>query len=290
MIKIENCEFLENASLKDFCTFKIGGCAKYLFIVHTTDALIEVCKKCACVNIKYKVIGLGANLLFSDFGYNGAIIVNRSKNIEFCKNIAVADSGTHVTTLIQKCLQKNLSGIENLAGIPSTVGGAVVNSLGAFDTNFSDFVETVECFDLAENKAFTLNHKDCNFGYRTSLFKKQNYLITRVKLKFLQVDKEETKLKMMSALTKKKSTQPLEHPSAGSIFKRSDIIPAQIIDRLGLKGLKIGGAEISKKHAGFIINTDNATARDVLTLIEIIKEQVYTAYHKTLETEIEIIT
>ncbi len=287
---MDNFEFLTDVNLKDFCTFRIGGSAKFLFIAKDTSSLLEVCKFAKRHNIKYKVIGLGANLLFDDLGFNGLIIVNKFNEILFRKNFVYVSSGVNVTNLIMKCYMRSLCGFEHLAGIPSTVGGAVVNSLGAFETNFSDFVEWVECYhksDLA--KKLRLGHDHCKFGYRTSLFKSSEYIITKVKLKLFKDDKTLILKRIKETIENKKSTQPLDKYSAGSVFKRGNIIPAKMIDELGLKGTKIGGAEISTKHAGFIINSNSATAEDVKRLITLIQEKVKSATNEDLEPEIEFV-
>ena len=352
---MDNFEFKSQVSLKDFCTFRIGGKAKFLFVAHDTDTLIKVCLYAKAHNIKYKVIGLGANLLFDDLGFDGLIIVNKTNNVllrkvntyevlyednrdinlscEFNKSTSIAsfklnnnyrnhdnkchktntlkhdnnssnlcfndknnscfayvDSGVNVTNLIMKCALRSLCGFERLAGIPSTVGGAVVNSLGAFDTNFSDFVEWVECYHKNDlTKKLILSHDECQFGYRTSLFKCGNYIITKVKLRLFEDDKSLIQKRIKEAVKKKKSTQPLDQYSAGSVFKRTNIIPAKVIDELGLKGTKIGGAEISTKHAGFIINSNSATSKDVKQLITLIQQKVKSATNEDLTPEIEFV-
>lgn len=287
---MDNFEFENQVSLKDFCTFRIGGSAKFLFIAKDTKTLIEVCCYATNHNIKYKIIGLGANLLFDDLGYNGLIIVNKTNEILFRKNSVFVSSGFNVTNLIMKCYARSLGGLESLAGIPSTVGGAVVNSLGAFNTNFSDFVEYVECYHKSDlTKKLRLHHNECKFGYRTSLFKHDEYIITRVKLRLFEDDKTLIQKRIKEAVEKKKSSQPLDQYSAGSVFKRNNIIPAKVIDELGLKGTKMGGAEISRKHAGFIINKTNATCEDVKRLITFIQEKVKSATNEDLEPEIEFV-
>lgn len=287
---MDKFEFEKDVCLKDFCTFHIGGKAKFLFVATNSEELIKVCLYAKSHNIKCKIIGLGANLLFEDKGYNGLIIVNKANEILFRKNSVYASSGTHVSNLIMKCCLRSLCGFERLAGIPSTVGGAVVNSLGAFDTNFSDFVEYVECYHKSNlTKKLRLNHEECKFGYRDSLFKSGEYIITRVKLKLFEDDKTLIRKRITEAIEKKNSTQPLDHYSAGSVFKRANIIPAKVIDELGLKGTKIGGAEISTKHAGFIINTTNATNEDVKQLISLIQEKIKTATNEDLTPEIEFV-
>ena len=280
--------YKENESLKNYCTFKIGGNANFLFIVHSKKELINVCKICKTHNIKYKVIGLGANLLFDDLGYKGAIIVNKTNDIEFKNSLVIADGGVNLTALIMQAYQRGLSGFESLAGIPSTLAGGIVNNVGAFGTEIADCVETVECYN--ENfKKITLTKSDCNFSYRNSIFKQKNLIITKAVLKLKQDEKSLIKKRINEAITKKSSTQPLNYPSAGSVFKRCEIIPAKVIDELGLKGAKIGGAEISTKHAGFIVNNNSATSQDVKELINIIKEKVKSTHNIDLETEIEFV-
>ena len=287
---MDNFEFESQVELKDFCTFHIGGSAKFLFIAKDISTLIKVCLYAKTHNIKYKIIGLGANLLFDDLGYNGLIIVNKTNKILFRKNSVYASSGVNITNLIMKCFARSLSGLERLAGIPSTVGGAVVNSLGAFETNFSDYVEYVECYHKSDlTKKLRLSKDACKFGYRTSLFKNNEYIITKVKLKLKQDAQTLIQNRIKEAVEKKKATQPLDQYSAGSVFKRGNIIPAKVIDELGLKGTKIGGAEISMKHTGFIINTTNATSKDVKTLIKLIQEKVKTATNEDLTPEIEFV-
>jgi len=282
-------KIIRNASLKDYCTFKIGGNAKFVFIVENNYSLITMCKYCQKHNIKFKVIGYGSNLLFNDDGFDGAIIVNRANNLKFVGSSVWADAGVSVSSLIQKCIEKRLSGIERLAGIPSTVGGAVVNSLGAYNTSFSDYVKYAKCYDPQKNKIITMRAKDCSFAYRTSAFKHKNLIITSVKLKLRRGNLNQIKQNMIESISKKNKTQPTNFPSAGSVFKRGNIIPARVIDELGLKGLRVGGAEISKKHAGYIINVENASSEDVKGLISIIKQRVLECYGENLETEIEFV-
>jgi len=282
-------KILKDASLKNFCTFGIGGSADFVFIVENTFSLVKMIKYCKQNNIKFKVIGFGANLLFNDLGYKGAIIVNRTSKLRIFGKNAWVDSGVSVGQLIKKCIIKNLCGLENLAGIPSSVGGAVVNSLGAFDTEFYKFVDYVKCFNPDTNKIVKLHAKDCAFGYRTSIFKDNNLIILGVKLHLNRDNKENITNRFQTALKQKISTQPLSNLSAGSVFKRTNIVPAKVIDELGLKGTRIGGAEISSKHAGFIVNLNSATANDVKDLINLIKNKVFEEIKQELETEIEFV-
>ena len=283
-------KIIKNANLKDFCTFKIGGSADFAFVVENTYSLIKFCKVCKEIGVRFKVIGLGANLLFSDDGFNGGIIVNRSNSIKFKGKSVFADSGVHVSSLIQKCITRNLGGIENLMGIPATIGGAVVNSLSAFNTNFTDFVEHVICYDIENDKIIKLTAKECEFGYRTSVFKHNNLVVLQVKIKLNHCNALTIEENAVNAVQRKKLSQPLNMPSAGSVFKRGeDFIPSLIIDKLGLKGERIGDAQISTKHAGFIVNLGSATAEDVKKLIDYIKNEVRSSTGNELETEIEFV-
>ena len=289
MIEIENCEILENASLKNFCTFKIGGNAKYVFVSHTISALLKSCDYCIENSIKFKVIGFGANILFDDAGFNGAIIVNRASKIISRNNSLYIHSGAPISAVINKCFMRELSGIENLSGIPASVGGAVFNNLGSGETTFSEFVEWVEGYDIPTLKKRRISNHNCNFGYRTSLFKSINFLITKVKLSLPYGNKAHIRVNIINAIDKKIKNQPLDKPSAGSVFKRGNIIPAKIIDELGLKGTRIRDACISTKHAGFIVNTYSATSQDVKQLISLIQNKVKETHGETLEPEIEFV-
>lgn len=292
---------LKNVNLANFCTFKLGGKAKFVCLVFSCIQLNNVCLYCITHNLKFKVIGLGANLLFDDAGFNGVIIVNKTSKILFKNNCVFLDSGVVLASLIVECVKRGLAGIEKLAGIPSTIGGAVVNGLGAFGVEFCNFVEYVECLNLNTLKKIKLKNSACKFGYRTSIFKSGQFLILRVKLKLNFGNIETIKSNMLAAIKQKAATQPLNHPSAGSVFKRfyienkktnkfkQEFIPAKIIDELGLKGLAVGGAMVSTKHAGFIVNTGAATSGNVLTLIEKINQKVQAAYGFTLPLEIEIV-
>ena len=287
---MEDIKIFKNQSLKDFCTFKIGGKAKYVYVCNTISALISVIKHCKKKGIKFKVIGLGANLLFNDNGYDGAIIVNRTNKVLFRKNNVYADSGVNVTNLIQKCYFRSLSGLENLSGIPATTGGAVVNNLGAFDCSIADFIDYIKVIDANNpEKILKLNKEDCKFDYRHSIFQNSDLVVLRVKFVLFKEQKSLIKQRIASAIENKTSTQPLNFPSAGSVFKRCEIIPAKVIDELGLKGLIVGKAQISKKHAGFIVNLGGATSQDVKGLISVIKYKVKEVFNTDLETEIEIL-
>lgn len=315
-------------SLKQFCTFKIGGNAKWIFVAHSLRQLKQSAAWCMQNNTKFKVIGLGANLLFDDDGFDGAIIVNKAKNVKFFGKTVVATSGTTVAELINHTKQKSLSGLEYFAGIPSTLGGALTNNLGAWGQEIAHLVVWVKGFYVNKNncisqtqkspnankneyknarkyanntlsnnttqkikfKTIKLKQNQCKFEYRNSTFKaKQNFIITNAKLRLKRENKATIQTNLTTALSKKAATQPIDKPNAGSIFKRTHILPAKLIDECGLKGKSVGEAQVSTKHAGFIVNLGNATSQDVKTLIKQIEDEIYLKYCATLEPEIEFV-
>ncbi len=289
-ISLPNLEVYFNASIKPYNTFRIGGKAKYLFIVYDIDCLVKICRHCIIHKIKYKVIGLGANLLFDDKGYDGAIIVNRSEHISKHNNYLTVSSGTSIANLINYATAHNLSGLESFAGIPATLGGAITNNMGAHGVDIGNMITRVKCLDRHNpDKIVILKNKDCDFHYRHSVFKTNRYIILSATLRLVNNDKSTIMNRIKTYLDKKLSTQPVGNASAGSVFLRSSVIPAKVIDELGLKGHNIGGAKVSEKHAGFIINTGRATAHDVLALINYINSLVYDNYLLTLTTEIEYV-
>lgn len=286
---MKKLEFYTNISLKNFCTFKIGGHAKYLFVAHTLNQLKSAIVWCKRKNVKFKVIGLGANLLFDDLGFDGAIIVNKANKIKIFGGNVWAFSGTTVAELILATKQHSLTGFENFAGIPSTVGGGIVNNLGAWGFDFGQNVEYVKLIDLKTLKTTKLKKQQCKFDYRSSVFKNGDFVVLSAKFNLKKATKTEIENNLKTAITKKSASQPTDKPSAGSVFKRTSIIPAKLIDELGLKGKTIGGAQISTKHAGFIVNIGSATSKDVKNLIDLIENEIYLHYSATPIKEIEYV-
>ena len=283
---IFNITYLKNELLKEHSTFKIGGPAKYFIYAHSLESLIDVLYKCRQHSIKYKIIGGGSNILFDDNGFNGAIIIYNNTSMQVDDTILYANSGCNISDLNSYISQHNLCGFEFCVGVPVNLGGAIVNNFGAYNQQISDHIEQVTI--LRNNSLTYLTPKDCNFKYHSSLFQTNNDIILGATFSLPQQDKNITQTKIREYLFKRKESQPLTFPSAGSIFKRTEnTIPAKLIDECGLKGKSINDAEVSTKHAGFIINKGQATSKDVLTLVELIKHKIYEKYNILLELEVE---
>lgn len=285
---ISNVEFYQNESLRKYCTFRIGGDARYVAIVHNQSEMLSVLNSCIQHDIRHKIIGRGANLLFDDDTYDGVIIVNRCDNLSFDGNRVTVDGGYNVSALNNACLNEKLQGTEFCFGVPSTVAGAIHNNLGCFGQEFGDLVESVKIFD--KYNIFDINATKCDFQYRHSAFMQNDWCILSAVLYLQKGEKSQIRAKMTQNITKKSKSQPLDMPSAGSVFKRDkDHLPAKMIDDLGLKGYRIGDAMISTKHAGFIVNVGEASSRDVRQLIDYIQEQIWVNYHILLTPEIEYV-
>ena len=282
-----------NEEMKKHTSFKIGGPAECLIKIESVDQIKEVYKIAKEFNIPLTVIGNGSNLLVSDRGIKGIVLKIEIKKLEFQEdkgkiNIVVG-SGEKLGIIAQKFLNQEIEGFEFAAGIPGTIGGAIRMNAGAHGKAMKDIVKTVTYIDR-EGNIKKINNSEAEFKYRNSIFSHKDYVIIEAELKLQKGNKEEILAKMQEYANFRKEKQPFEFPSAGSTFKRGeDFITARLIDECGLKGYQIGDAQISEKHAGFIINKGNATAEDVMKLIEYTKEQIYNKFGKRIETEIEIL-
>lgn len=292
-LKISKNKIFYQEPMKKHTTFKIGGVAEYLIKIDAIEDLKEILEMSNQNNIPITIMGNGSNLLVLDKGIQGITLMIKLEKIEIKKTgetiqITVG-AGEKLGKLAQICLQKEIMGLEELSGIPGTIGGAVRMNAGAHGREMKDIVKTVKCIDY-QGKEKKIEKEELAFDYRTSIFKKEKYIITEVTLELQKGQKEEIKAKMEEYATYRKEKQPIEYPSAGSIFKRgTDFITAKLIDEAGLKGYAIGDAEVSTKHSGFIINKGEATAEDVLALIKYVQEKVYEKFHKKIELEIEIL-
>ena len=273
-------------------TFKVGGPAECYIKINDIQDLRKILKFAKDKNIAITVLGNGSNVLVLDKGIKGIVLNIRLNKIEMVnldgKFFATIGAGVKISIFGHLLLKNELTGFEELSGIPGTIGGAVRMNAGAHGKEFKDIVNFVTCMDYDGNiKRF--ENAEMEFAYRSSMLKDKKYIVLEVGMQFQKGNEEEIRSKMEEYATYRKEKQPIEYPSAGSTFKRGDdFITAKLIDEAGLKGYHIGDAEVSTKHAGFIINKGNATAKDILELIEYVKKTVEEKFNKKIELEIEI--
>ena len=282
---------VENESLKKHTSFKIGGKCKILAYPKNPKQVLYILNICKNNGIPYFILGRGSNLLVSDSGFEGVVI--SSKNLNNIKLISdneiYCESGVNLSKLCSFALENSLSGLEFAFGIPGSVGGAVFMNAGAYGGKMKDIVKNVTHLDNMGHIQ-KLSEHDLKFSYRHSVYQEQDSFILGAILKLFKSDKSKIRLKMDELLGKRKAKQPLEFPSAGSVFKRpKNGYAAELIEKCGLKGEKIGGAQVSQKHSGFIVNLGGATSDDVNNLIKKIQKVVVKNSGVFLEPEIKYI-
>ena len=283
-----NCK--ENIKMAPYCSMKVGGCAKYLALPKTESELVGALRYFREKGEKYIVVGNCSNLIFTDDGYDGAIIATTDmKGLSFENGIITALCGDTLSSLARTVLDNSLTGLEFCYGIPGTVGGAVFMNAGAYGGEISEHFIRGR-FLNANNEIIVLNGDELEFGYRKSRLMREELILISAEFKAENGEKSEIRAKMDELMQKRKSKQPLEFPSCGSAFKRPEgYFAGALIEQCGLKGFAIGGARVSEKHAGFIINGGNATATDVINLLEYVAEVVFKNTGVTLEPEIRVI-
>ena len=296
-IKEELPRIQKNIPLAKYTTFRIGGPAKYFFEAKTKEDLIEAIRFAQSKGLPFFVLGGGSNLLVDDKGFNGLVIKMKNerckvqnKNSKF--KIIIAEAGVILSDLVELSLKNNLTGLEWAAGIPgATLGGTIHNNAGAFKISIADIVKTVEVFDTADSKIRNLDVKKCNFGYKQTIFKQQkNLIILSCIIQLKKSTKEAVKEQINYVLNYREKNHPMNFFSAGCIFENPlEIRAAELIQKCGLKGKKIGDAQISEKHANFIVNLGSASSKDVLELINLAKEKVKDKFGIELKKEIQVI-
>ena len=284
--------YITNAPLSDHSTFKIGGSAALCVLPEGCEAMIYALNLAKEYAEKHTVIGKGSNVLFSDAGYDGVIILTKNfKRSSVKENKISAGCGLSFTQLAKIAKDSYLTGLEFAYGIPGTVGGAVYMNAGAYGGETKDVLASAIVYNEADGSVREYKNSECGFDYRTSVFAKNDNL-TVLSADFILKSGNQSEIvdKMSELMSKRHEKQPLEFPNAGSTFKRPEgYFAGKLIEDSGLKGYRIGGAEISQKHAGFIINVGGATADDVLRLIDYTKETVLRNFGVTLECEIKYI-
>ena len=284
-------DFLENESMAKHTSYKVGGMCKFFVTPFSVDKLLILIKELDKNSINYIVIGNGSNTIFSDDLYDGVIInLCKLNNIEINNDKIMVEAGYSLIRLSNLRANNSLSGLEFASGIPGSVGGAVYMNAGAYKSDMSEVIESVTFLD--ENyKLNTLPKDKLEFGYRTSIFKEKKYIILSVIINLKPGDKEEIIDLMNDRRERRINSQPLEYPSAGSVFRNPSetVFAGKLIEDLGLKGYSIGGAKVSEKHANFIVNYNNATAKDIRDLISFIRDEVEKKYDITLKVEQEFV-
>ena len=287
---IPNSKVYINEPMKKHTSFKIGGNADIFVKANTREDVIYVLNFANTNNIPLTIVGNGSNLLVKDNGIRGITMQVSLDKIQIEDECMVkVGAGVKLGLLASTLANNEIAGFEFAAGIPGTIGGAVRMNAGAYGKEFKDIIEEVECL-TRDGKIKVLKKENLDFSYRHSIICSTCEIVLSATLKLEKGNKEEIKQKMNEFLELRKEKQPIEFPSAGSTFKRGeDFITAKLIDEAGLKGYQIGGAQVSLKHAGFVVNKGNATAEDVLNLMEYITDTIYKKFEKRIEPEIEII-
>lgn len=284
--------FLEHCRLSDFSTFRIGGIADLAAFPQTAEALIRTIELCKSQNIPVTVLGNGSNVLFSDDGLRGAVIfTGKIDQIVPEPDGFYAGCGVLLPALSKKAATCGFSGLEFAAGIPGTVGGAVCMNAGAHGGELSGVVTKTDFYDMETGCRGEFSGREHRFGYRTGIYAVQpSKIVLGAHFALAKEDPEKIRARMAELLALRRASQPVGKPSAGSIFKRPPgTSAAELIDRCGLKGLSVGDAAVSEKHAGFIINRGQATAKEVLALIRMVQETVLQKTGIFLEPEIRIL-
>lgn len=285
------CEVRENELLSGYTTFRIGGPARLMLFPETEEMFVSVLKYLKSENVTPFIIGNGSNLLVSDDGLSGVTVC--TEKLDFCEVRGTeieCGAGLLLTKLCMTAQQEALSGLEFAYGIPGTVGGAVFMNAGAYGGEVKDVILSCRLSD-SDGNVFTATNGELGFSYRNSAVQKNNLIVLSAVFSLKCGDSEKIKQEMSETLNKRKSKQPLNFPNAGSAFKRPEgHFAGALIEQCGLKGVRVGDAEVSEKHAGFVVNRGEATAKDVLALLELVREKVLSETGVELESEIKYIS
>ena len=280
---------LVNEPMSKHTTFKVGGPADIFISIKDTKEAIDIIRLLCDYNIPYFVIGNGSNLLVKDEGYRGVIIEfgKHFSSINVTGEIITADAGALLVKVANEAYKASLSGLEFASGIPGSVGGGVFMNAGAYGGEMKDIVESVTLLNTNTGEIVIKPCSEMEFAYRYSIAKKEPFIILGTTFRLSPSDKAAIKEKMDNLKALRVEKQPLEYPSAGSTFKRPEgYFAGKLIQDAGLKGYTVGGAMVSDKHSGFVINKGNATASDILTLISDVQRIVYEKFEVRLETEV----
>lgn len=277
----------ENESMGKHTTFRTGGNAAFFVTPCTEQQIVSLIRELK--NVPHMVMGNGSNLLFAEEGYDGVVIQigSRFSEIRVEGNCIIAQSGALLSKVSNVALDHGLGGMEFASGIPGSLGGAVAMNAGAYGREMKDVAVLSTCVDQEGNVIQIKNH---NFSYRHSVIFDKNLLVLSTVMRLEPKNKDEIKAEMVDLNRRRREKQPLEYPSAGSTFKRPEgYFAGKLIQDAGLKGFRLGGAMVSEKHAGFVINYDNATPTEILNLMDHVKSEVYMRFGVELEPEVKIV-
>lgn len=291
-------EFIENIIPKEriffeepmsrHTTFRVGGAAECMILIEQEDELLKLIPYLNQIEEDYFILGNGSNLLVGDKGYRGVIIKlgEGMDRITVDGERILVQAGALLSKTAAVARDAELSGMEFAAGIPGSIGGGVVMNAGAYDGEMKQITESVKVMDK-EGNILVLDNNTMEFGYRTSIIKNRPFIVLEVVLRMRAGKKDEIQAKMNELMAKRQSRQPLNYPSAGSTFKRPEgYFAGKLIMDAGMRGYRIGDAQVSEKHCGFIVNIGNASAADVREVIEEVQEKVKERFHVRLEPEI----
>ena len=280
-----------NYPLSKCCSFKLGGNASIAIFPRNIDCFEKLIDFLLQEKILFRVIGNGTNLVPSDLGFDGVLIITKKMNLFFFTDTLLnAECGVGITFLAKKASEFSLSGLEKLYGIPATVGGGIYMNCGAYNSQISDILISAKCYHHERKKILTYSKDEMHFSYRFSRCKEEPITVLSAEFKLSRGNADEISSVMDAVMSKRRSSQPLELPNAGSIFKRPENnFAGKLIEEAGLKGYRIGDAMVSPKHAGFIVNCGKATSHDVRELINYVKNTVYEKSGVNLECEVEFL-
>ncbi len=276
--------------MKDHTTFKVGGSADIFVRAKSDKEATEIVRLLLANDVDHRVIGNGSNLLVSDKGFRGCIVCMEADDIVINDTRITASAGAMLARVAKAAYDNGLTGLEFASGIPGSVGGAVVMNAGAYGSEMKNVVVSVKLFDTVTGKVVMIPAEEMHFGYRTSIVKEHPYIVLGAQFELERGDKEAIKARMDELASVRRSKQPLEYPSAGSTFKRPEgYFAGKLIEDTGLKGYSVGGAKVSDKHCGFVINSGGATASDVIRLIRDVRQRVFEKFNVMLEPEVVIL-
>lgn len=280
---------LKDEPMKKHTTFRVGGNADYFVMPQNASEIRNIVTLCKHAEIPYYILGNGSNLLVSDTGYRGVIIqiYKEMNDIQVEGDKIKVQAGALLSRVGNIALEAELTGFEFAAGIPGTVGGAVVMNAGAYGGEMRDIIVNATVL-TQDGDIVTINKEDLELGYRTSVIAKKGYIVLEAEYQLQKGDKEAIRAKMDELKVQRVTKQPLEYPSAGSTFKRPEgYFAGKLIQDAGLRGFQVGGAQVSEKHCGFVINKDQATAADIMELMRQVSEKVMQEFGVKLEAEVK---